>query len=111
MSAKTKLERDFQAHLIKNLKQLYPGCIILKNDSSYLQGVPDLLILYKDRWAALEVKASASANVQPNQEFYVDYMNDMSFASFIHPENEEEVLYGLEQTFRDRRTTRVSLRE
>ena len=95
-----KLERDFQSGLIKLLKKIFPGCIVLKNDSSYIQGVPDLLVLYGKKWAALEVKKSAKAKKQPNQEYYVDLMNKMSFSRFIYPENKEEVLNDLQQTFR-----------
>lgn len=92
-----RLERDFQAKLIKELKVMFKGCIIVKNDPNYIQGIPDLLILYNDRWAALEVKKSATAHHQPNQEYYVDLMNEMSFAAFIYPENKEEILYELQQ--------------
>lgn len=94
-----KLERDFQAGLIKDLKQMFPGCIVMKNDSSYIQGIPDLLILYKDKWASLEVKKAANANRQPNQEYYVNQMNEMSFSRFIFPENKESVLNDLYQAF------------
>ena len=94
-----KLERDFQAGLVKDLKQMFPGCIVMKNDSSYIQGIPDLLILYKDKWASLEVKKAANANRQPNQEYYVKQMNEMSFSRFIFPENKESVLNDLYQTF------------
>lgn len=97
-----KLERDFQAGIIKDLKQMFPGCIVMKNDSSYIQGIPDLLILYKDKWASLEVKKAANANRQPNQEYYVNQMNEMSFSRFIFPENKEEVLNGLRQAFENR---------
>lgn len=93
------LENKFQANLIKELKRLFPGCIVMKNDASYIQGIPDLLILYNDKWASLECKKSASASKQPNQEYYVDQMNRMSFSSFICPENKEEVLYELQQSF------------
>ena len=92
-----RLERDFQAKLIKELKVMFKGCIIVKNDPNYIQGIPDLLILYNDRWAALEVKKSETAHHQPNQEYYVDLMNQMSFAAFIYPENKEEILYELQQ--------------
>ena len=92
-----RLERDFQAKLIKELKVMFKGCIIVKNDPNYIQGIPDLLILYNDRWAALEVKKSATAHHQPNQEYYVDPMDQMSFAAFIYPENKEEILYELQQ--------------
>lgn len=91
------LERDFQARLIKQIKEMFPGCIVMKNDSSYIQGVPDLLVLHKDKWGALECKKSANAKKQPNQEYYVGKMNEMSFSRFVCPENEEEVLHELQQ--------------
>lgn len=93
------LERQFQSKLIKELKKLFPGCIVMKSDSGYLQGIPDLLILYKDKWATLECKKNARGKKQPNQEYYVDKMDEMSFSRFIYPENKEEVLYDLQQTF------------
>ena len=97
------LENKFQAKLIKELKEEFPGCIVMKNDSSYIQGIPDLLILHGDKWAGLEVKKSANAKKQPNQEYYVDKMNEMSFAKFIHPGNKEEILNELRTTFRAER--------
>lgn len=101
----TILERDFQSNLIKELKNMFPGCIVLKNDSSYLQGIPDLTIFYGNRWASLEVKKTENASQQPNQEYYVDMMNKMSFSRFIYPENKEEVLDELQQTFEPSRRT------
>lgn len=95
------LENKFQANLIKKIKNLYPGCFVMKNDSSYMQGVPDLLILYKDKWATLECKKSANARHQPNQDYYVGKMDEMSFSRFIFPENEEEVLAELKHKFDD----------
>lgn len=86
------LESRFQARLIKKLKKEYPGCIIMKNDPTYIQGIPDLVILYENKWASLECKKDARASHQPNQDYYVDLMNKMSFSSFIYPENEKEVL-------------------
>lgn len=93
------LENKFQAGLIKKLKTMFPGCIVMKNDSSYIQGIPDLLILHRDKWASLEVKKTANARRQPNQEHYVGIMNEMSFSRFIYPENEEEVLSELRKSF------------
>ena len=93
------LESKFQAKLIKELKEMFVGCIVVKNDSSYIQGIPDLTVLYKDRWASLEVKRSANADRQPNQEHYVGRMNEMSFARFICPENKNEVLNELRYWF------------
>lgn len=99
MARSSRLESGFQDGLIKDLKNLFPGCMIMKLDSSYIQGIPDLLVLYKNKWATLECKKHANARRQPNQPYYVDKMNEMSFSSFIYPENKEEVLYDLQQAF------------
>lgn len=93
-------ESIFQSRLIRDLKQRFPGCIVMKTDPTYIQGLPDLLILYRDHWAALECKKSSNAHKQPNQTYYLEKMDDMSFARFIYPENKEEVLDELEQSFR-----------
>lgn len=93
------LERDYQKKLVKKLKDIFPGCIVLKNDAQLKQGIPDLLVLYNDKWAALEVKKSANASHRPNQDSKVQTMNDMSYASFIYPENEELVFSELKEVF------------
>lgn len=93
------LESKFQHKLIQDLQVLFPGCIILKNDPNYKQGIPDLTILYKNKWATLEVKRSHNSPCRPNQHYYVDVMNKMSYSSFVYPENKEEVLNALQHTF------------
>lgn len=95
-----KLENRFQRELIKELKDLFPGCIVMKNDPDYIQGIPDLTILYGDRWATLECKRSEKARHQPNQDYYVDTMNEMSFSRFIFPENKEAILDELQSALR-----------
>lgn len=92
-------ESAYQGKLIRKLKRIFPGCVVMKNDSSYRQGFPDLTILWRDHWATLEVKESAGAARRPNQEFYVQQLNDMSFSAFIYPENEKEVLIALQEAF------------
>ena len=106
MAGSTPLERNFQANLIKELKDMFPGCIVTKIDAR--QGLPDLLILYNDKWAMLECKRKSKAERQPNQEYYVDLLNRMSFSRFIYPENKSEVLNELQQTFQLKRPARVS---
>lgn len=93
-------EGRYQGELIERLERMFPGCVVIKNDALYCQGIPDLTIFYMDRWAMLEVKTSQNAPEQPNQRYWVDLFNDMSYASFIYPENEEEVLNDLQLTFR-----------
>ena len=102
-----KKESQFQAELIKDLKRAFPGCVVLKNDANYIQGFPDLLVLFEGKWAALECKKQQEAHRQPNQTYYVDKLNAMSYASFICPENREEVMNELQQTFRTDRSTRI----
>lgn len=92
-------ENAYQAKLIKKIERRFPGCMVLKNDPLYQQGILDLTVLYGDRWASLEVKASARSRVQPNQDYFVEQLNGMSFAAYIYPENEEEVLNALQQAF------------
>ena len=94
------LESKFQANLILELKDMFPGCIVMKNDPNYIQGIPDLIVLWGDRWAALEVKRSDKASRQPNQKYYVEMMDHMSFARFIYPQNKEEVLNEIQRSFR-----------
>lgn len=101
--AAMKKENAFQAALIKELKVIFPGCVVLKNDSSYCQGIPDLLVLYKKHWAMLECKRSASASHRPNQDYYIKKLGEMSYASFISPDNKERILDELQQAFQSRR--------
>lgn len=97
------LESKFQSELIKKIKKLFPDCIVLKNDPTYLQGFPDLLILYKNKWVALEVKRSINARKGNNQQYWIDVANDMSGAWFVYPENKERVLDEIRKTFRSSR--------
>ena len=94
------LERDYQKKLKQKLEKIFPGCIVLKNDAQLKQGIPDLLVLFKDKWAGLEVKKSGSASHRPNQDYNVNRMNDMSYAAFIYPENEEQIFKELEEVFK-----------
>lgn len=94
-----KVESKFQKELMDEIRDLYPGCMILKNDSGYIQGIPDWTILYKDKWAVLEAKREEKAAHQPNQDYYVDKLNDMSYSSFVYPENRETVLTQLRKVF------------
>ncbi len=101
-------ESDYQIALIKRIKAMIPDCLVLKNDPRHIQGFPDLIILYKNMWAILEVKVSKKAHLQPNQSHYIKILGAMSFASFIDPGTEEDVLSELQQSFGIARKTRVS---
>jgi hypothetical protein len=102
------LERQYQSELIKRLRQRFPSAVILKNDAEYLPGIPDLTLLMPySFWAMLEVKSSALTLHRPNQDHYVSILDDMSFAAFIYPENEEEVLNALQSAYEYCREARV----
>ena len=93
------LESKYQKELIRKLQDMFPRCIVVKNDPNYIQGIPDLLVLHNDKWAALECKRNCRASHRPNQDYYVNRMEEMSFAAFIFPENEEYVLNRLKNYF------------
>ena len=105
------LERDFQSGLIKDIKERFPGCMVLKNDPSYIQGIPDLIILHGDKWAALECKKSKNAKHRPNQDHYISKMNEMSFSALVYPENKEDILDAIQRTFQSTGSTRISKRK
>ena len=94
-----KSETAFQSELKGEIQRRFPGCVILYPDAQRTQGLPDLLILHNDKWAALECKRSASARKRPNQSYYQEMFNRMSFCRFIFPENKEAVLYDLQRAF------------
>src|SRR5450756_441077 len=106
-----RIETEFEKNLVTDLRVMFPGCIIQKLDPNLVQGIPDRLILWGDKWAVLECKASATAVRQPNQEYYVDLMNAMSFAAFIHPQNKEDVLRELQLAFGSCGASRISQRQ
>lgn len=106
-----KLESTFQSALIKELEAIFPGCFIYRGDPQRQQGIPDLLILFGNRWAALELKREAKASKRPNQDYYVNQMNELSYAAFIFPDNKEAVLNELQEALRPRRSTRISQRK
>ena len=93
-------ESIFQRNLRKRLEDEFPGCMVLKNDANYVQGVPDLIVLYDKHWAMLECKKSENASHRPNQDYYVKKLDEMSYASFVYPENVEGVLNDLREAFR-----------
>lgn len=104
-----KKENDFQAKLVKEIKERFPGAIVLKNDPTYIQGIPDLTILYKNKWAMLECKRSSNEPYRPNQQYYLGKAKEMkSYSATIYPENKEEVLDALQRSFCPRRNARVS---
>lgn len=96
-------ESVFQAKLIKELKKKFPGCVVYKMDPNYIQGTPDLLMLYGDRWAMFECKANEKSTHRPNQDYWVNRLNKMSFAAFIHPKNRKEILDEVQQLLGSRR--------
>ena len=92
-------ESSFQRGLIREIEARYPGCIVIKNDPTYRRGFPDLLILYGNRWATLECKRSPTEHHQPNQDYWVETLDEMSYSAFVYPENKEFIVKDLDQLF------------
>lgn len=92
------LENKFKTKLVKEIRARLPGAIVLHTNPPP-QGIPDLLVLYRDKWAALEGKKANDSSHRPNQDYWVEKMNKMSFAAFISPENKEDVLNAMERSF------------
>jgi len=99
------LESEYQKEFLNKVRALLPNtnykqCIIIKNDSGYLQGIPDWTIFYGERWATLEIKRTKHAHRQPNQLYYIELMGNMGYSSFVYPENEQQVLEELINHFK-----------
>lgn len=107
----SELEAAFQRDLIEDLHDIFPGCVILQNDEMKQQGIPDLTIFYKNKWAWLEVKAAWNSVHQPNQDYFVEMGDAMSYAAFIFPENKDEILDEIQTAFRAARASRVPQRQ
>jgi hypothetical protein len=95
-----RLESAYKTGLCHRIRERIPGSLVLRLDPSDQQGIPDILVLFNDRWGTLEGKRDAKAPYQPNQPYFVELMNEMSFSAFIYPEIEEEVLHALESALR-----------
>lgn len=104
-------ESAFERHVVQRLYDEFPGCVVLKLDSSLTQGIPDRLVLFGPAWGSLEIKRSKTAPFQPNQEHYIRVLDEMSFAAVIYPENEDEVFDALQHALKPRRYSRVSQRQ
>lgn len=102
------LETKFQKRFCKRLRKEFPGCVLLRNDPQYIQGMLDWTLLWEGFWAALEMKGSLKAKRQPNQDHFVKLLNKMSYAAFVSPENEEEVIAALQKAFTSRGAACVS---
>ena len=97
------LESNFERNLVKEIKKRFPEAIVTKLKDT--QGIPDRLILYRNKWASLECKREEHASHRPNQDWYVDRMNNMSFSRFVFPENKDEVMRDLTAFFEDTERT------
>lgn len=98
-------ESVFERKFIEELESIFPGCVIIKI-FPFCQGMPDRIILFENRWAMFEVKKERTSKHQPNQDEYVKHFNSMSYASFVYPENKDQVIHELQQALRSGRQTR-----
>ena len=92
-------ENVFQRKVIQRLKSEFPECIVMKQDATYKQVIPDLVIFHHDKYAMLECKKSATASHQPQQDYYISKIKEWAYASFIYPENVDQVFRELKEVF------------
>ena len=102
MERKKKAESTFKTNLINRIEKEFPGSMIFHLDPTEKSGIPDLLVLHRDKWATLEGKKTKNASRRLHQDYYVKKMNDMAYSSFIYPENEDAVIAEMHEYF-DRR--------
>lgn len=88
-------ESKYRKELEARISGALPGCLILRNNAKEIQGICDIVVFYGERYGFLEIKVSENAPVQPNQTYYVNWLDEMSFAAFIYPENEYQILSDL----------------
>ncbi len=93
-------ESGFKRKLIREIEQRFPGAFVIKTNANHVQGIPDQIILYGQYWAMIEAKDDEDSPHQPNQDYYVDMFNNMSYATFVYPQNKEDVLHELQQALR-----------
>lgn len=94
------LESRFQSSVKHELETKYPGCIVRKNPPGQENGFPDLVMYYGPIWAMFECKREKDARKRPNQKWWVERLDEMSFARLIFPENRERVMGELDEFIR-----------
>lgn len=91
-------ESAFERRVVSDIKSWNDNVLVLKNNASMIQGIPDRTVYFADKFAMLEFKKSKDAKHQPNQDWYIDKINSNGgFARFIYPENEEKTLADLKK--------------
>lgn len=103
-------ESKFQKKLKDDIRELFPGAVVTKMDANDIQGIPDLLVIWFDKWALLECKESRKASKRPNQDYYVNMFRTWSYSAFVYPENKEEILDELQSAFKSSKPTRIPKR-
>lgn len=94
-------ESEFQTIFLNRVKELLPNCFVLKNDANMIQGFPDWTVIFGKYALIFEIKRNEKAAYQPNQLYYIDFINNSGgFARIVYPENMEEVLHEIQQTYR-----------
>ena len=70
------LENKFKTKPIKEIRERLPGAIVLHINPPP-QGLPDPLVLNRERWAALEGYTETNSSHRPNQDYWIEKMNGM----------------------------------
>ena len=94
-------EATFRTKWLNKFKKLSPDIFIEFADPKRKNGIPDVIIFYKKKYARLETKRSKNASKRLHQQYYIDYFNSQGiYAAFLTPENQEEVYNALRRYFK-----------
>ncbi len=92
------LENLFKKYVKKRIIDRFPN-LDLDFITPTNRSMPDMIIIAPIVWAALEFKRSEGASLRPNQDYHIMRLNEKGYATFVFPENVEEVLDELEILF------------
>lgn len=90
-----KLESTFEKEFCKALRQTLGERYTYTFKLTAAKGIPDRLILYKDKYALLEFKQYKNAKKQPGQETWVGHFDNLAYAAIVYPENAEKVMQDI----------------
>ena len=84
------MERKLQSKIIKFLKDQGGYVIKTRPQPGIPVGIEDVICLYREKWCAIEVKASENAPFRPGQQATLQYhKKGNKFVYVAYPENWE----------------------
>jgi penicillin-binding protein-related factor A (putative recombinase) len=87
-----KPETRFKIKMMGILNQV-PGLWFVKTQQMSIRGTPDMILCYRGKFIAFELKREKSASITAMQEYNLDKIRQCGgIGLVVHPENYEEIL-------------------